>query len=385
MRTISVNDSENYKDIVENIFGKNTCGIDVSEGATNNVIGALNHTQFGAFTTSYKKRLERLNILYSSHGKYQDLLNTINQVADDKNWEGAYAEIVSYDYLNSNNDWLSEPINLEKTVPATETIAENLGHQNANFDGEYTDFNICFDVKILSDKTGIILSGIFKDAQKKTGRSNFSISPEYPLDIDYAVFQTNRKQLLDELLSFLTGDQEPKSIKSQVVPDLRYVIIWGSGVLMTESTYNPYLHAKNHHNLLFKHAKKFSKVNPSLIVFVVFPWFSEKISSLGRANEIFYRSFSRRFFCEYAAKPVKAKEIFKKYSGEDSIFDVTRKLSGVLFLEDSSITANTPTEQNIEGFAYLNPNADHKIGRGLFIDYLHSLQFHIDDFEYDNY
>lgn len=385
MRATSVNDSENYKDIVERIFGKNTCGIDVSKGATNNVIGALNHTQFGAFTTSYKKRLERLNALYSSHGNFQDLLNTINQVADDTNWEGAYAEIVSYDYLNSNNNWLSEPINLEKTVPATETIAENLGYQNANFDGEYKDFNICFDVKILSDKTGIILSGIFKDVQKKTGRSNFSISPEYPIDIDYEVFQKNRKQLLDELLLFFTGGQEPKSIKSQVVSDLKYAIIWGSGVLMTESTYNPYLHAKNHHNLLFKYAKKFSKVNPSLIVFVIFPWFSEKISSLGKANEIFYRSFSRRFFCEYAAKLIKAKEIFKNYSGKDSVFDVTRKLSGILFMEDKSITANTPTAQNIEGYAYLNPNADQKIGRGIFIDYLHSLQFHIDDFEYDNY
>lgn len=371
--------------MVESIFGSNTCNIDVTKGATNNVIGALNHTQFAAFTTSYKKRLERLNTLYSGHGNLQDLLTTVNQVADDKNWEGAYAEIVAYDFLNSNDDSLSEQINLEVTVPAAETIAENLGYQNANFDGVYKDFNICFDVKILSDKTGIILSGIFKDVQKKTGRSNFSISPEYPLDIDYEVFQKNRKQLLDELLSHLTENQEPKSIKSQVIPDLRYAIIWGSGVLMIESTYNPYLHAKNHHSLLFKHAKKFSKVNPSLIIFVVFPWFSEKISSLGKVNEIFYRSFSRRFFCEYAAKPTKAKDIFKNYSGEDSVFEVTKKLSGVLFLEDKSITSDTPTAQNVEGYAYLNPNADKKIGSGIFIDYLHSLRFHIDDFEYDNY
>ncbi len=380
-----MNDLENYKNIVKNIFGEDSCDIDVSKGSTNNVIGALNHTQFGAFTTSYKKRLERLYALYSSHGNFQDILNTIKQVTDDKNWEGAYAEIVSYDYLNSNDNWLSAPINLEKTVPAKETIAEYLGYQNTNYDGEYKDFNICFDVKILSDKSGFILSGIFKEVQEKVGRSNFYISPEYPIDIDYELFQRNRKQLLDELLTVLTGNKEPTSIKSKIVSDLRYAIIWGAGVLMTASTYNPYLHAKNHHNLLFKHAKKFSKVNPSLIIFVIFPWFSEKVSSLGSANEIFYRSFSRRFFCEYAEKSVKAKDIFKSYSSEDSVFDVTRKLSGVLFLEDKSITANTPAEQNVEGYAYLNPNADQKIGRGIFIDYLHSLEFHIDDFEYDNY
>jgi len=318
-----VNDSKNYKDIVENIFGSNTCNIDVTKGATNKVIGALNHTQFAAFTTSYKKKLERLNKLYSGHVNFKDLLTTVNLVADDKNWEGAYGEIVAYDFLNSNNNWLREPLSLEVTVPATETIAENLGNQNANFDGVFKDFDICFDVKILSDKTGIILSGIFNDVQKKTRHSNFFISPEYPLDIDFEVFQENRKQLLNELLSSLTGDQEPSLINSQVIPDLRYAIIWDSGVLMTESTYNPYLHAKNHHNLLFKHAKKFSKVKPSLIIFVVFPWFSEMISGLEKANEVFYRSFSRRFFCEYAAKPTKAKDIFIKYSGEDSVFDVS--------------------------------------------------------------
>jgi len=376
-----VNNLENYKNIVENIFGSNTCNINVTKGATNKVIGALNNTQFAVFTTSYKKRLERLNTIYSGHENFQDLLNTVNLVADDKNWEGAYAEIVAYDFLNSNNDYLVEPINLEVTVPATETIADNLGYQNVNFDGVYNDFNIYFDVKILSDKTGIILSGIFKDVQEKTGRSNFSISPEYPLDIDYEAFQKNRTQLLHELLSHLTGNQEPSSINSQVIPDLRYAIIWDSGMLMTESTYNPCLHAKNHHNLLFNHAKKFSKVNPSVIIFVIFPWFSEKIPSLGNANEIFYRSFSRHFFCEYAAKSTKAKDRFKKYTGEDSLFEVTKKLSGVLFIEDKSITADTPTAHNVEGYAYLNPNADKKIDRGVFIDYLNSLRFHIDNFK----
>lgn len=380
-----MNDSENYKDIVENIFGKDTCKIDVSRSATNNVIGALNDTQFATFTACYKKRLRRLHKLYSSHTNFQDLVNTVKLVADEKNWEGAYAEIVAYDYLNSDNNLLSEPIRLEKTVPASETLAGNLGHQKANFDGEYKDLGICFDVKILSDKTGTILSGIFKNLQKKIGRSDFSISPEYPLDIDYELFQKNRMELYNELVTFLSGDQEPISLKSQVIPELRYVILWGSGVLITESTNNPYLHAKNHHSLLFKHAKKFSIVNPSLIIFVAFPWFSEKISDLGKSNEIFYRSFSRRFFCQYAGKTKKAREIFKIYSGEDLVFDVTKKLSGVLFLEDKSITADTSTMQNVKGYAYLNPNADNKISRGVFIDYLHSLHFHIDDFEYDNY
>jgi hypothetical protein len=38
----------------------------------------------------------------------------------------------------------------------------------------------------------------------------------------------------------------------------------------------------------------------------------------------------------------------------------------------------------VEAFAYLNPNATHKIG-GHFRDYLSSLGFMVDDFANDNY
>ena len=108
-----MNDLENYKNIVASIFGDNT--IDISKGyhATNNILSALNNKQFYKFTECYKQRLNRLKKIYSSHNNYKDILITISQVADSKNWEGAYAEIVSYDYLNSSNHLMS-PIKLEK-------------------------------------------------------------------------------------------------------------------------------------------------------------------------------------------------------------------------------------------------------------------------------
>ncbi|WP_345977562.1 hypothetical protein [Sulfurimonas sp. HSL3-7] len=382
-----MNDTENYKLLVESIFGQGTCTFDITDNSTNKVIGALNSSNFTPFTSSFTERLKRLNTLYSSHKNFQDLLNTINQVADQKNWEGAYAELVAYDFLNSDTNLMSEPIDLETTVPASDTVAQNLGYQHANFDGKYQDFNIYFDVKILSDKTDQILSGIFKEVQQKLGRTDFLISPEYPLDLDYEVFEQNRKKLLEELLTKLDNQQEPVFIKSMIVSDLKYAIIWRTGMSKTESTYNPYLHAKNHYKLLFKHAKKFSRVNPSLIVFVVFPWFSERAlnSNLDSSNEKFYRSFARRFFCDYSSKSTKAQVIYKKYSGQESIFDITKQLSGVLFLEDQSITSSEPKDQNIKAFAYLNPNANHKIGRGFYFDYLNNLEFFIDDFEFDNY
>ncbi len=380
-----MNDLENYKMIVEQHFGANSCTLDINRPVTNSVIGALNHTQFGPFTSCFQKRLERLSKVYkTSNANRKDLMHMVKQVADERNWEGAYAELVAYDFLNSDTNLLSSAISLQKTVPASDTIAGNLGYQNVNYDGYYDDFGVYFDVKILSDKAGSILKGIISDVQKKLGSSNFTIAPEYPLDIDFELFQKYRSKLVDELGGSIDMNERNTLVSSEVIPELSYRILWGSGVLMAESPYNPYLHAKNHHALLFKHAKKFSRIRPSLIIFVIFPWFSESVTGLERANETFYRSFCRRFFCQYARGAIKAKQMLGRFNGEDSAFDITKKLSGVIFLEDRSITANSPAQQNVEAYAYLNPNSENKLGNG-FRDHLLNFHFSIDNFEYDNY
>jgi hypothetical protein len=135
---------------------------------------------------------------------------------------------------------------------------------------------------------------------------------------------------------------------------------------------------------LFKHAKKFSKTTPSLIVFVVFPWFSESAVNPFCSSEVFYRSFSRRFFCQYAKDTRPANSLLKSFQGSETVAQVTEKLSGVLFLEDISITSMSTDDLNVKGFAYFNPNAAMKVGRH-FREHLSSLGFFVDDFEHDKY
>jgi hypothetical protein len=153
---------------------------------------------------------------------------------------------------------------------------------------------------------------------------------------------------------------------------------------MTVSEYHPHRHAKNHHQLLFTHAKKFSLRSPCLIVFVLFPWFSEKISLGDGNNTEFYRAFARRFFCQYATTAAPAHGLLKAFTGSETLAQITEKLSGVLFLEDRSIESPTPTATNVSGFAYLNPNAVNEVGRH-FRHHLQELGCPIDDFEHDNY
>lgn len=381
-----MNDLENYKAILETYFGAGATTFTTTSTATNNVIGALNRKDFAQFRTTFFQRLKRLAARYPNQdANRKHLLETVNLVASDRdtNWQGAYAELVAFDYLNSDGDWLATPINLSKTVPAADTLASGLGMQNANLDGYYDDFGVCFDVKVLSDKSRAILDGVIAEVKKKHGIAAV-ISPEYPLDLDYEVLQRNRPALASELENEINPTAKTTLVRSKIVPELSYRLMWGDGVLTTVSTYDPYIHAEEHHKLLFAHIKKFSRVMPGLIVFVIFPWFSEKVTNQIGSTDIFYRAFCRRFFCQYAKDSTPAKSSLKSFASNESMAQVTEKLSGVLFLEDASITSSDASQQNIRAFAYLNPNATHKVSRH-FRHHLSSLKFSVDDFEHDNY
>jgi len=381
-----MNSLETYNALITRYFGNGTARCDTGRTASNHVIGALNHAQFECFKTAFQKRIERLSARYKGNHGLPHLLSAVNEVGSERNWEGAYAELVAIDFLNANTDYLTQPISLSRTVPASETLAGDMGMKNVNFDGYFDDFGISFDVKVLSDKSRNILDGIISQVVKQLGLSRTTIQPEYPLDEDFVLFEQNRPALYNELLNAISNDAKakPTHIRSTILPPLSYRMIWGSGVLTTVSTYDPFRHAATHHRLLFKHAKKFAKTSPCLIVFVIFPWFSEKLADISGSNEEFYRAFCRRFFCQYAKDNRSATTVIKGIRGEITISEVTSSLSGVLFLEDHSITTSTPDEQNVKAFAYLNPNASHRVNR-FSRCYLKTHRVWIDDFENDNY
>lgn len=380
-----MNPLENYKKILEHHFGAGAATFSVIVGTTNPVIGALNRsTDYTSFRAAFPQRLARLAAKYpNGNSNLPALLKTLNDLASEKNWEGAYSEIVALDFLNSDPAYNPDPIQLDKTVPATDTLSVSLGYKNSNYDGYYEEFGIFFDVKVLSDKSRAIFDSVIAAAVKARGVPPVRIAAEYQIDSDFEEFQDNFTALVKELTAALDPTTQPKFIPSTVISGLSYRLIWQSGTLATMSSYNPYRHAEEHHTLLFKHAKKFSRTAPSLIVFVVFPWFSEK-GSMDDDGSVFYRAFARRFFCQYAKDARPAETVVKSFKGTETIAQVTEKLSGVLFLEDISITATDPSAQNVKGFAYFNPNALHRADRR-FSTHLNVLGIWSDDFAHDNY
>lgn len=383
-----MNDLENYKIIIENIFGKGIARFEIKSDSTNNIIGALNHQDFDNFKASFKERLKRLNEIYKANNKNrEEIISKVNLIADKNNWEGAYSELVAYDFLNKEKNFLPQPIKLNNSIAKNKTFAEQIGKKEANLDGFFENYSVYFEVKSLKDNVSDILNGIYKELKKKINFNDLMITHEYPaMDISYEVIKENREQLLDELQKNIDISKRTTFVKSRVVNGLNFRILWGRGVLLMESTYDPYRHAENYYRIVFNYIDKFVKDRPFFLVFVVFPWFNGIITEFRNSNKIFYRAFARRVFCSYINKADQLKSICPNFKGDETIFTISKKLSGILFLEDKSIKSANPRSINIKSYFYFNPNADNPLMDSLFENVISNLELtESDDFKHDNY
>lgn len=383
---------QNYSRLIDSIFGVGTTTFDTSKDLCNHFIEALNNpTEYNDFTANFISRLERLKKIYSTHPSYlTETKVQVNEVTSVKNWEGAFAELAAYDHLNSDilshKTYIHNPIQPNITLPNTNSFALELGKSSTNLDGFVEDRPLYFDVKCLKDNVTEILTGIYNDLKIHLGTNDIHIAAEHELNISYDDFQKKRTQLLNELKTELNTTTKKTYLKSTVVSNLSYRILWGGGVLTAERSYHPFIHAKNYHKTIFNYANKFIKDEPTVIVLVVFPWYNLVVSDFTNSNIRFYRSLARRVFCQYINDTTKFKTYNSSFTGKQTIFEVSRHLSGIIFLEDNTILSKEPNKTNVKSFVYLNPNAVKPLKRSSAIDFimgLHNTEF--DDFEYDNY
>lgn len=352
-----------YQDMVDRIFGVGS--INIKPNKDNNVIGTLKYKDdYLVFKKNFENRLIRLRDRYSGTPFYKDLLDTVALIADEKNWEGAYAELAAYDIMS--NDYLPDIIELNKTLPVADSFSGELGGKETNEDGFIKEYDLYFDVKILADTVGGILKGIINNAVKKANQEKIcDILPEYLLDDDEQDYQTNRRKLMEELRDFLIAnkpsDNKGKNcFHSSILPQLAYRINWGGGINSAIGEYNPYRHAEECKHLIFKrYTKKFLKKHPFFLVLVNFPWYNGRIHSFANADEIFYRCLARRTFCEYKNLPTTMASIVNKFSGSESVYEVSKYLSGIIYLDDHIIK-----EDKYTCHIYTNPNAINGIRYG---------------------
>ena len=384
-----MNDLENYKDLVDKIFGDGAATFNMNSTKTNHIVQALNSTDnFFDFQRNFESRLVRLNYIYSSNNiNRQKLIDQVNQIASSKNWEGAFAELTAYDCLNQEltkgQVYLLNQIEIDKTIENHKTFAYELGKKEANLDGYYDEFDVYFDVKCFKDNVKEILERIFELIKKEVAL-NFHIDASYTRDIPYKIFQNSRTSLHNELKNKI--NEGVSYIKSDVIQGLEYRLLWDKGVMTTFGSYNAFRHAEKYHRTIFNYADKFVKSSPSFIVLVIFPWFNNLVLNFSSNNKHFYRSISRRVFCQYKNLNDPFTNVLNNFNGDASIYEVSRKISGLIFIEDSTINSRDSDAINASPFIYMNPNADNKVQNRIFEETLKNLNYRVfEDFKYDNY
>lgn len=352
-----------FASLIDDVFGSGSASFDVTATKSNNVLGALARPDdFGAFRKNFESRLRRLSSAIQKDGSLgKEVLGAVTRIAI-ADWDGAYAELCALDYFLAAPETGPGKILLDHTVPAADTIGSEMGMQNANHDISFRDLGVSMDTKLLSDKTGEILDGIFKKYRSAKGIKNLLIIPSYDLGEDFGLYATKRKELLDELISGADTVARPPMLRSAVIPELSYTFAWDAGVHFGESTYSPHEHAQRHHPLLFGHAKKFSRTEPSLITFVIFPWSGEKVWPFEDSKRTFLKGLGQHFFNDYLGSGDPASRFNKKFKTAISAGEVSRHLSGIIYLEDKTITARDPTQLNIEASFFWNANAVHPLG-----------------------
>lgn len=388
-----MNDLSHYAALINRIFGERSATFKTSSLSTNNVIGALNFAgNYTAFKSNFIARLQRLKEIYNVHpAQLREIIVQVNEVANPKNWEGAFAELAALDYFNQeilrHRMYLREPVSLNVSLPPTRTFGSQLGKKEANLDGCIDDFRLYFDIKVFKDNVKDILKGIYEEVYahfKITG--GLVIETDHALDISYDDLKKKRKNLAAELKATIDLKKRTKGFRSKVIPELTCRLHWGKGILMTEKTYNPYRHAENYHKTVFNYANKFLKESPTLIVMVSFAWYNNTISNFSNSNVKLYRSLSRRVFCQYRHQRILFNTFSTSFKGTETIHEVSQYLSGIVFLEDETIMSGNPEHTNVKSYLYLNPNAKHNLAQSIAREYLGSLRHSAyDDFSYDNY
>jgi hypothetical protein len=366
--------TKNYQTLLDTIFGSGITKVPL-KGESNNVIGALAHNgDYDEFKDNFRKLLIDLKSKYNVNSIKQALV----EVADSKNWEGAYAELVALSVLK--NDY-SGVIETDVTLKEGAGFAKECGQNFTNEDGYWKDYDVYFDVKILSDSIKEVIDGIIERAEKKAGVKGIcNVLAEYPLDDEADEYIKDLAKIEQELVIGLKAKET--AVRISIIPRLLFRIKWGSGVNSTISAYSPYRHAEHTKDIVLKrYAKKLLKSKPFFLVFVNFPWFKQIVNDFANMNEYYYRALSRRTFVQYEHSKDKASEIIRGYKGKDTKRHLARCLTGIIFIEDHSAKVD---DKLYKTFVYLNPNAKNKaMNLRSYLDQLPNEM--LEDFSNDNY
>lgn len=400
-----MSDIENYKKILEEIFGQK---ITLPKKArTNNCIGALNSADnFAVFKTNFIERLKRLQHYFSGSEKHiREIIDTARQIAGDSGykWAGAYSELAALDYWIQFDD-LSD-IKFPDRGPVehyADSIAKKTGRKEIDIDIslKLSSTKIYTDVKSFIPTHLELTDQIVNILKKNTKRNDLLIGIDNLYNVDYLrtksdlTYEIHSGTLIGELEKCISEEKNhyTHTLKSGEKASFRISYPRPgkrNNVLMTMREMNPYMLADDYKYKILDYYNKLLISEPSLITFVMNPWFNPEMMLSGDLFlDAILRSLSRRVFMELTKDDRDLSVLFPELEGKGiKISDIASKITGIIFIKDHSVL-KTGTEMN-DVHIYLNPNATNTVLTSHDFSVLtwragKSKPF-IDDFTYDNY
>lgn len=395
---------ENYKENLENIFKKE---INFSNKTiTNNCIGALtDNDNYSVFKNNFFQRLTRLNDFFKESDKHiTEIIHTAKQIGQTTGykWAGAYSELVALDYWiqfeNISNINFPDRGDVNSFA---DSIAKQIGQQEIDLDIslDLSTKKIYTDVKCLIPTHTELTDQILSRLKNKTRKQNYLIGIDNLYDVDYLrtkadlVSELQTGTLINELEKCINNEDQSYShdLKSGHKASFRisYAEDGKNTVLMTMREMNPYKLAIDYKYKILDYYNKLLIKEPSLITFVINPWFNQELGLLsGEFLSTFLRALTRRVFIELTKDNTDLSIICPELNGENiKISDVARKITGIIFIKDNSISKSEKDINDVH--IYLNPNASNTVLKSNDFSILswssEINQPFIDDFIYDNY
>lgn len=250
-----MNDLENYKNILENIFKRNL-SISITSN-TNNCIGALNNKDnFDVFKNNFYERLKRLVHYFRNDEVIIDnIINTCKNIgsANGYKWSGYYSELVALDYWIQfdNIEEIKYGIK-DKDKLWENSFAKIIGQTEVDIDLSLDlSFSKLFtDVKSLIPTHLELIDKLLYILKSKTRDSDYLIAADNLFEVEYLKM---KKDLVAEiqngkLISDLTDSiNTHKTYHEQTLPcgiklqfRIAYVKPDKNTVLTTSRSMNPY-------------------------------------------------------------------------------------------------------------------------------------------------
>lgn len=357
-----------YCELLEKIFPEEYSQLLTKESSCCEIAKEISKNE--KFARNFEARLRRIKEGYWDNNKAV-LCDIIKNLSGHSTWEGVYSELASYDYFHrlchAYYAQLNCDIKSQFTFAGEHRKTEKKFRSVSNVDCYLKSMGIYFEIKSLRDVIKDILNKIYQSTRYHWPSDLLSITAYYAPDMSWQAVEKNcakiKLELMKSFAELKTTNEQPAELSSPI-PGLSHRLMWKKDRSISSVTsFTPYELAKNYHQNIFKYSDKLLKNHPLFFIFVVNPRSNRTIQpDFSNIDNIFFRSFARRVFCQYAHSTKKFSDFNSDYVGRHTIAYMTKYISGIIFIQDQLLTGEEPASLNAKVNIYVNPNARHHIG-----------------------